>query len=387
MGKKFSLDWEHKFGWHGDPFQDHIPDSVEVFLVGVDAVKEKLNLFVLKSHQFGLIRGPEGSGKTMIAHWLKDALREYGEKVEVVHLEVNKNFTDPALCKLLAEPYLSYAEKHKKKDESYNFENVLDAMQNVTKKKRFIFVVDGLEKLTRDALFTSVKLFALPNVQVVATCSLEFYKSLPKTVKARDELKIELKGLTLPDIKGFLARRIEFFGGNSTEPFEDKEVQQLVKKSEGNPRVLLKEAKELALKKSLSKEMPAVLPKRPVPQKKESEARIVSVGNLRIKFLPNEVQEPVWVLGGDVPDRSVPEEEEVPFESEEAPPEDVPAEETKVEAPPPVEDKQETYKKLQSSKTPRSELELNEALIQDLAAQSHLTSQKDLKTTKKQKPK
>ncbi|MAE13767.1 hypothetical protein CMO92_04330 [Candidatus Woesearchaeota archaeon] len=409
MPTKFSLDWERKFGWNSDPFVDHIPESVDPFLAGLDDAKQGLNLFILKEKQFGLIRGAKGSGKSILTKWFTLELKNFENRIETIHLDVPPVFSEQALCKQITEPLTSFTERKKKKDSPYTFEDVLHAIGKKTKTKRCIIIFDPLDNLTREALYVAVKLFALPNVQVVATCSKEFYSNLPKTVKDQDCLSLEIKSLTPTELKDLLQKRIAFFGGKSIEPFTEKELQSLHKKTIGNPRELLKEAKEIALKKSLSLEMPKNLPRH---LKKESELLTLNVGSLTLKFLPNKEQQPLWVFGAE----SLPTEETAETKADgDLETEDIPSEEPKGKKlsalknklsahvnkfhkgvkeallPSELEDRPGeaelgVFKSSSYTDKSGSEMELNEQLIKDLARQSRL-SEKDLKTMKSKRKK
>ena len=67
---QFIFDWDKELGWKKNPFLEKILNPPDRFIVGYIQERLKINLFVIKKYDFGIIYGNPGTGKTTISKYL-----------------------------------------------------------------------------------------------------------------------------------------------------------------------------------------------------------------------------------------------------------------------------------------------------------------------------
>ncbi len=258
----FVLDWQKKLGYKKDPFMPEPDKKISTYFVDREQEREKLNLFVIKQHRFGIVHGPKGVGKSTLVGWLQEQLGVRVRRVSFAGKVVTKpkDFFEQFLHESLnvVEKKVTRPQEKLKKDEMEPF-----LLQKLRKKRVLVIVDDAqlLVKQNKDLLKHLLE--ACPQSQVLLV--------LERVLKEHehygaDQLKLALEDMSEAGLEAMLKRRIELAGGVGTYPFDKKEIQGLITKAKSNPVKLLELARERAIELSL-KAGPPPKPK-PKPKRK-----------------------------------------------------------------------------------------------------------------------
>jgi len=274
--KQFIYFWYKELGWKNDPFAVKHPEPVQEYISGYENEKKKINYAIIEKTPIILITGKEGSGKTTIALWLRDELKRYKHLVAVDYINRNVSFTN--FLKNLIEPFMNIREKLALKGTSlsgkaeglikdedfkqifeavYLHKNQLDPntieryIANRLKKKQLIILIDDFNKADENYLKLIEILTAnnIEGLQLIISSST----AIPESINKNKTLKIELNGLKLEESKNMLIKRLNNAGVKSLEQFDDYDLTNIHKKSEGNPLKFLELIREKSIDIALSK--------------------------------------------------------------------------------------------------------------------------------------
>jgi len=276
--RQFVLDWYKELSWHNNPFTPKILEPVEEFISGYNDERQKLNLFVIEKHQFGIIAGEPGTGKTMLLKWLCYELKKYKDRI-ITNI-INGTKSERTFLKELVHPLLGWHEKflfkpHKK----LNIDNISDFIKKkLGYSKSYVVMIDNAQDLSKQNVFILKQMSELKIPIQIIICGEK--KAIDASdcslFKFKDDLKINLKGIDEDSALQMLKYRIERFGGKETEPFDGFIFNKMYKKCENNPLKLLelsyKEAVNISLKRVQEKDKKddSVFEQKEAPKKEEA---------------------------------------------------------------------------------------------------------------------
>jgi type II secretory pathway predicted ATPase ExeA len=261
--KGFVLDWEQALGFRADPFSGDTPSPVEDHIAGMKKERNKLNLFVINNSRFGTIQGEEGIGKTILMHWLKEALDEHDEKLFCVYVDGGNK--DTRVLKEIVVPLMSRYEKTVKKGQlKMSLDQFVFFIQEKIGDRKLVVLVDGVKALLPKDLVLFSKLYKLISLQVVLADTKEAIRNsilgrverIEDVDKSQfhDDLHIGVDGLSVGEVEDMLTSRIESAGGHGIAPFSPNTVRALHRKSNGNPKTLLRMCKTKAIELSVKED-------------------------------------------------------------------------------------------------------------------------------------
>lgn len=247
----FVLNWQRKVGYKGDPFVERPSKRTSDYCIDREEEKEKLNLFIIKHHRFGLIQGAKGLGKSTLLAWLEEELRAHFLKLKVIAFHEKRELTKqkPFYEKLLAAS-MNMLERTVSKpyEKLQHVERVEWVLERLAKRHIVILIDDARELAEENKKFLLRIMEECPNSQLIITGEKELkeFESYGK-----DKLHIELGSLSVQAMHDLLERRIKLVGGVGTHPFDKEELKRLVDHARGHPKKLLAHAKERAIELSL----------------------------------------------------------------------------------------------------------------------------------------
>lgn len=234
------LDWKKKLGYRNDPFHTDIPRPVHRFLVGLDDLQEKFNLFLIKNHRVGMLSGEKGAGKTMFLRWVEESLRD--RKYRAAYLSGRgRNVLED-----LTHDGIFARFRKRTPDDRYK------ALLKRLRKRRYVFLVDDAGSLDKANTELLLDILDKTETHVLLADTPEKLKKIDLT----DQLKAALPDYGHEQLVEILARRITAAGGSGTFPFEDSHLKGLTKKAKGSPAKLLELAREQAIELSLKVKRP-----------------------------------------------------------------------------------------------------------------------------------
>ncbi len=249
----FVLDWQKKLGYKSDPFVEEPLARVHDYFVGRDEEREKLNLFIIKQHAYGILQGGKGVGKTSLLRWLHETLQAY--KVPSLFIEKRLLSTPKLFTNALLEHALNVLEKKvSKPHEKLQGDELQDFLAEKLAKRRLVLLIDDANDLSAESVKLLKKLLSSSHeVQVIL--------ALERTLKAHEELGEDELAIVLDDLDPdalvqLLARRIGLAQGRGTFPFDDDELDTLIGKAKRNPSRLLALARDRAIELSLKVKAP-----------------------------------------------------------------------------------------------------------------------------------
>ncbi|MFH1072250.1 MAG: ATP-binding protein [Nanoarchaeota archaeon] len=259
----FVLNWLKEIGWHTDPFVPEICEPIDQFFAGYEKEREKLNLFILNNGSFGRVQGETSIGKTMLLKWLVHKLEKHKNNFMISYItkelyQNEKRFLDYLYLPFEAEhPIRSAMEKILGKKEKVTKLNIDKFLKERAKKRRYILIIDDAEELKQDDIDLLKRIKAIPNASIILAGQKKELDKLKLKELGKDELNVELKGLSFEAAKLMLKKRIEAVGGDDVWPFKDKILKDLFAMVDYNPgrvlKVCLEKAKELTVEIKIGK--------------------------------------------------------------------------------------------------------------------------------------
>jgi len=263
------LDWQKKLGFTKDPFSSDATPT-RLYVVGLEQLQERINLFLIKDERFGTISGPRGMGKSILLQWINEELAPQKSHNQVF-INAKDTNREEIVSRLLAEK-LSFLEK--------KFNNPLklaselqerELLQRLAKEQKNIFLIDNAGALGKPELALLQIILDKTPTDIILSDTHERLSHLQFPMA--DKLKLQLPRYTHEQLRRLIELRIKGAGGSGIFPFSEEDIEYLVKKSDGNPQDLLELARERAIEKSLK----VTTPTKPIATPVEKQGRFLSI--------------------------------------------------------------------------------------------------------------
>lgn len=281
---QFLMDWYKEFDWFSNPFKPLVI-SPQDLMVNLEKEKQKINLFIIKQHDFGIIKGDDGLGKTTLLRWMSDELRKYKDKVSVDYIH-DSSINETKVMRYLSYPLRTLPEKlayniytklnleksyirYKKKAASddlflkifndliqryslnLNSNNIPIFMEQKLKKRSLVILIDDIQNITSKSLDILKKISSFKSVQLIVTGTSSDIKKSRISSLGRDRLGISMPKLTFEQMSKMIALRLQFYGAKDSYPFDTRTLKRLYMRSDKNPKKMLRLCYDYATKLSI----------------------------------------------------------------------------------------------------------------------------------------
>lgn len=222
--------WFRQFNWIRNPFTpDVIPSLFAGYRDQVDEILKKLSL-----HSGNIIvLGDFGTGKTTLLRWLELNLPDNFHPIYV--------FRPPdKFSELVDVVAYSLDSTHGVKPGEYNIYNIDKLVQRVN--KSVVILIDEAHELDMSLNKSLKTLGDIENVNLVLAGLPKLKDKMKKEAPALNDrivTVVELMNLTSNEMEELVTKRIENVGGWGHEPFTDDAVDEIFKRTRGNPRKVI----------------------------------------------------------------------------------------------------------------------------------------------------
>ncbi|PIN69612.1 hypothetical protein COV93_04770 [Candidatus Woesearchaeota archaeon CG11_big_fil_rev_8_21_14_0_20_43_8] len=250
---KFVMDWMEELGWDANPFDDGLLEPIDDFIAGYNEERGKLNIFVISKNPFGILKGPKGTGKTMLFKWLINQLHEHTDRVNCLMMDGALLHDEHAFIQAVVKPHLGFFEKifSRRRWGMLDSSSLPGYLKPKLKRRRLVLLIDNVDKLEKHIAKTvNYLLDADLNMQIIVAGTKAHIEKV-KLHYHKDDLGIELQKLSYEDLRDMIKRRIEFFGGEDIVPFTDTLLKKIAMKANNNPQEMIKMCRNLAVKSTV----------------------------------------------------------------------------------------------------------------------------------------
>ena len=261
------LDWKASLGYRFDPFDASI--LKQDVLLGLDDLKERFNLWLIKGGQLGTIAADKGMGKSMFLRWVETELAPKKSHQQLC-LDARVGGTADDLRKMIGARHGIFSKflPGKVKDDN-------ELLARLAKQQNVI-LIDNAGGLHKDALALLGQILDKTPSHAVLSDTPERLAKLD--LPAKDGLSLRIGKYAHDDLRAILTARINTAGVAGTHPFDEQELTHLLKEAEGNPTQLFKAARERAIELSLkSGKGPAAVATAPTPSAPAQKKRFISI--------------------------------------------------------------------------------------------------------------
>jgi len=238
---QFIIDWDRELGWKRNPFEPRVLDPPDKFISGYIQERLKINLFVIKKYNFGVIHGEPGTGRTTLLKWMEFELKKHKNKLYANYIS-GKNLTgEKETIKRIIWPFIKPYHMLAKPHEKLTMNTLGDFLRKKLKKKRLVLLVDDIGSISDLAMVVLKKLYMadVPVQIIVSGTTKEIDNSGILEIGGKDYLKISLKKMDYNDLRTMIKKRVEAAGGKDILPFNDSELKKLAKQIDYNPKKLI----------------------------------------------------------------------------------------------------------------------------------------------------
>ena len=187
------LDWQKKLGYSRDPFDPNIPKPASKYLVGVKALQERVNLFLIKDERFGTIAGDKGRGKTMFLTWIDEELAP--QKTHLQHYIDARQSKREDIVNLLLASRLTFMEKISRSPlKAPNKEELL--LKRLSTEHKNVLIIDNAGELAKAELDFIAHVITTTKTHVIISDTKEQLARLNIPEYLIDKLKIHLPEYT-----------------------------------------------------------------------------------------------------------------------------------------------------------------------------------------------
>lgn len=231
--------WEY-FGLKSNPF-GITPDPKFLFLSTPHSSAIEWMRMAIEQHEFGMITGEVGSGKTVISRYLVDSLSEMNYKIAWI---VNPTFSP---TQLLGEIYFQLFEEKPPHSKSSIVKALQEGLVKYYLENKYpVVIIDEAQAIPSTKAFEELRL--LSNYQtddqnllsIILIGQPELSKKLKrKTYRAflqRLRFTIILEPLTLDEIGDYLQHRLKIGGLENGQIFTKEAIRLLHEITKGYPR-------------------------------------------------------------------------------------------------------------------------------------------------------
>ena len=242
----FVLNWEQELGFSGDPFKQEIITPVSDVIANMEKEREALNLFIIEKGAFAMLIGEHSTGKTILLKWLEEQLERYKRDMVINYVE-GRELRIEKLQEIMLKPFGYTATK----------EPIVSTLKQKLGNRRYILIIDGLERLTKEiaSFFNTLCVYLEMQLIISSTKELEIPQAKEGEVDYfKNGLKIQLKEMHFDSAAEMVQKRIEKFGKKGLYPFDEELLKKMWDDSKKDTVKLLelcrKQAIGFAIKKS-----------------------------------------------------------------------------------------------------------------------------------------
>ena len=235
------MHWEY-LGLKANPF-GITPDPKFLFLSTPHASAFEWMKMAIEQHEFGLITGEVGSGKTVLSRYLVDNLPEEQFKIAWI---INPNMSATQLLKEIyvqlfdkKPPYFKSSLIHSLQEGLVHMfmENkypvvIIDEAQTIPDSKVFEVLRILSNYQTDEQFLISVLLFGQPEL------SRKLKRKQYRAFVQRVRFSLNLDPIELKEIRSYLQHRLDVVGAKGRNFFTDEAIGEIHKLTEGYPRPL-----------------------------------------------------------------------------------------------------------------------------------------------------
>lgn len=233
--------WEY-FNLKSNPF-GITPDPKFLYLSNAHASAIEWIRFAIEQHEYGLITGEVGSGKTVLSRYLVDSLKE--EEFKICWI-VNPSLSP---IQLLKEIYFQLFEKKAPHSKSELIKVLQEGLVELFLENKFpVVIIDEAQVISSYRVFEELRLLGnyQTDEQNLLSIIILGQPELAKKIKRKNyraflqriRFTITLNPLTLDEIDSYLQHRLNVAGSDGTRIFTKEAIETLFKLTNGYPRPL-----------------------------------------------------------------------------------------------------------------------------------------------------
>ncbi len=219
------------------------PDPKFLFLSTPHATAIEWIKFAIEQHEYGLVTGEVGSGKTVISRYLVDSLGE--ENYEICWI-VNPGFSP---TQLLAEIYFQLFEEKPPRSKSNLIKALQEGLVKFYLENKFpVVIIDEAQAIPSSKIFEDLRLLGnfQTDEQNLLSIILLGQPELIKKIKRKNHraflqrvrFTITLNPISLDEIENYLEHRLKVAGAKDQKIFLPDAIIEIHKISKGYPRPL-----------------------------------------------------------------------------------------------------------------------------------------------------
>lgn len=233
--------WEY-FNLKSNPF-GITPDPKFLYLSTAHASAIEWIRFAIEQHEYGLITGEVGSGKTVLSRYLVDNLKEDDFKICWI---INPSLSP---TQLLREIYLQLFEKKAPHSKSDLVKALQEGLVDLYVNNKYpVVIIDEAQAIPSYRVFEELRLLGnyQTDEQNLLSIILLGQPELAKKIKRKNyraflqriRFTILLNPLSLEEIESYLQHRLKIAGSDGKKIFTKDGIDTIFKLSKGYPRPL-----------------------------------------------------------------------------------------------------------------------------------------------------
>jgi len=235
------MHWEY-LGLKSNPF-GITPDPKFLFLSTPHASAFEWMKMAIEQHEFGLITGEVGSGKTVLSRYLVDNLPE--DKFKVAWI-INPNMSS---TQLLKDIYVQLFEKKPPYFKSSLINSLQEGFVDMFMNNRYpVVIIDEAQTIPDSKVFEVLRILSnyQTDEQFLISVLLFGQPELNRKLKRKQyraflqriRFTLNLDPIDLKELRGYLQHRLDVAGANGKDFFKDEAIAEIYRLTEGYPRPL-----------------------------------------------------------------------------------------------------------------------------------------------------
>jgi type II secretory pathway predicted ATPase ExeA len=233
--------WEY-FNLKSNPF-GITPDPRYLYLSTAHASAIEWIRFAIEQHEYGLITGEVGSGKTVLSRYLVDNLKEEEYKICWI---INQSLSP---TQLLREIYLQLFEKKAPHSKSELVKVLQEGLAELYLNNKFpVVIIDEAQAISSSRVFEELRLLGnyQTDEQNLLSIIILGQPELAKKIKRKNyraflqriRFTITLNPLTIDEIDSYIQHRLNVAGSDGSKIFMPDSIETIFELSKGYPRPL-----------------------------------------------------------------------------------------------------------------------------------------------------